>query len=583
MNTEEFKRKLTAILSADVEGYSRLMGESEITTIETLKDYREVMYHLIQQFHGRVVDSPGDNLLAEFGSVVDAVECAAKIQEELKTKNADLPDNRKMEFRIGVNLGEVVVDGDRIYGQGINIAARIEALAKGGGICVSRNVYEQVKNKVNLNFEYIGEETVKNITEPIHMYRVLTGPEDSMFPFGKSLDLELPEKPSIAVLPFNNMTGSSDLGYLCDGITEEIITGLSNIPLLFVIARNSSAAYKGKSVNIQQVGRDLGVQYVMEGSVRKSGDQIRITAQLIDTLTGRHIWADRYDSILEDLFALQDEITVKILSALQLKLEHGHKANIWVGATKNLIALEKYCQGNDELWTNLNFTLARNLCEEAITLDPEFAPPYVTLGWCHMIDFWLHLTDEPKKSMEKAYELINKAIQLNNAMAPAHSLLGKITYTMGNYEEGIELARYAIKVNSNEADCHAQLGCVLTYTGYPEEALYWINKAIRLNPIPSWVYFLFFGQAYNMLGRYEEAIEAYKKVLDFTPDNAFAYIGIAEGYSFLGKNKEANLAVQEVYRVFPNFSAQYHVKAYAYRFQEDTDRFLGALRKAGLR
>ena len=583
MAGQGFKRKLTAIFSADVEGYSRLMGDDEEATVRTLTSYREVLTAFIQQHNGRVLDSPGDNLLAEFASVVDAVKCAVAVQKEVKLRNDELPEIRRMLFRIGINLGDVIQEDERIYGTGVNIAARIENLAKGGGICISRNVYDQVKNQSEIGYEYIGEYAVKNIADTIHVYRVLTEHDDSMFPFDESQKLDPPEKPSIAVLPFDNMSGDPDQDYFCDGITEEIITGLSNIPLLFVIARNSSAVYKGKSVNIQRVGQELGVQYVMEGSVRKFGERIRITAQLIDTKTGHHLWADRYDGILDDLFALQDEITVKILSALQLKLERGHKANIWVGATKNLTAFEKNYQGTVEYWTNFNYTAARKLCEEAIELDPEFSPPYVTLGWCHMDEFWLGIGESPDQTLKTAFALAQKALALNDANAPAYSLLGKITYTMGEYEKGIELARKAVAINPNEADCHAHLGCILSFSGHPEEALYWINKAFQLNPILPGLYYLYFGLAYNILGRHEEAIKAYKRSVDCIPDNAFALIGMAEGYSLLGKYEEARSVAEEVYMIFPTFSAEYHVKSFGYRHQSDTDRFLKALRMAGLK
>jgi len=580
---EKVTRKLKAIFSADVKGYSLLMADDETLTINTLKEYRDIMSTQIQLHNGRVVDAPGDNLLAEFSSAVNAIECATKIQEEFKEKNATLIDSRKMEYRIGINLGEVVIDGDKIYGTGVNIAARIEGLAKGGGICISRNVHEQVKNQSKIGYEYIGEYAVKNIADPIHVYRVLTEHEDSMFPFDERQKLDPPKKPSIAVIPFDNMSGDPDQDYFCNGITEEIITGLSNIPLLFVIARNSSAVYKGQSGNIQQVGQELGVQYVMEGSVRKFGERIRITAQLIDSKTGHHLWADRYDGILDDLFALQDEITLKILSALQLKFERGHKANIWIGATKNLTAFEKNFQGTAEYWTNFNYTAARKLCEEAIELDPEFSPPYVTLAWCHMDEFWLGICESPNQKLKTAFALAEKALALNDANAPAYSLLGKITYTMGEHEKGIKLGRKAVSINPNEADCHAHLGCILSFSGHPEEALFWINKAFQLNPILPGLYYLYFGQVYNILGRHDEAIKAYKRSIECVSDNAFALIGMAEAYSLLGKYEEARSVAKEVYLIFPSFSAEYHVKCYAYKHQSDTDRFLKALRMAGLK
>ncbi len=394
--------------------------------------------------------------------------------------------------------------------------------------------------------------------------------------------IDLKGKHSIAVLPFLNLSAQKDQEYFCDGITEEIITGLANIPLLFVIARNSTGIYKGKSVKVQQVGRELGVQYVLEGSVRTAADRIRITAQLIDATTGHHLWAERYDRELKDIFALQDEITVKILTALQIKLSRAMRANIWVGATNNLNALEKYCQGVDELWSHGNHILARQLLEEAVRHDPEFISPYVSLGWCHMIDFWLGLTEPPEQSMEKAFELGQKALALNDRVAPPYSLLGKIYYTKGQYEKAIKTGKRAVALNSNEADCHAHLACILTYSGKPEEAIYWIDKAFSLNPTPPFLYFIYLGQVYNLLGRYEEAIDAYKEALHYAPENPFTHIGLTEGYSLLGDKKKAREAAAEVLRIFPPFSTKYHVKIMAYRNQADEDRFLEALSKAGL-
>jgi len=393
MTEERVKRKLSAILSADVKGYSYLMGEDEVTTVRTLTAYREAMASLIGQYRGRVVDSPGDNLLAEFASVVDAVECAVKIQEELESRNTQLPENRRMEFRIGVNLGDVIQDGERIYGDGVNIAARIEGLAEPGGICISGSAYDQIENKLALGYEYMGKNEVKNIAKPVRVYKVpmefgaaeagvrrerKTGPkpwkrvalvagiilflaatayavwnfylhpstppmevaseERMMFP--------LPKKPSIAVLPFDNMSGDPDQEYLADGISENIISALSYIPEMFVIARNSTFTYKGKPVKVQQVSEELGVRYVLEGSIQRSGGRIRVTAQLIDATTGQHLWAKRYDRDLKDLFSLQDEITLKILTALQVKLTEGEQARLW-STTENLEAWGNVIKGSN--------------------------------------------------------------------------------------------------------------------------------------------------------------------------------------------------------------------------------------------
>ena len=333
MATQEVKRKLTAILSADVKGYSRLMSEDEAGTIRRLNAYKEMMANFIQQHHGRVVDAPGDNLLAEFGSVVDAVQCALKIQKELKTRNEELPENRRMEFRIGINLGDVIEEGDKIYGDGVNIAARLESLSEAGGICISGTAYDQVENKLSLGYEYLGEQPVKNIAKPVRVYRVLVEPKAvaqriSEVASKERMALPLPDKPSIAVLPFVNMSDDPKQEYFSDGMTDEIITALSKVPNLFVIARNSTFTYKGKAVKVKQVSEELGVRYVLEGSVRKAGHRIRINAQLIDALKGHHLWAERYDRELRDIFALQDEITMKIIIALQVELTAGEMAGI---------------------------------------------------------------------------------------------------------------------------------------------------------------------------------------------------------------------------------------------------------------
>ena len=379
MTPEKVKRKLTAILSADVKGYSLLMGQDEVGTIRILQTYRGVISDLIQKKGGRVVDSPGDNVLAEFASVVDALESAVEIQRELKVGNADRSESRRMDFRIGINLGDVVEEAERIYGDGVNIAARIEGLAEGGGICISGTAFYHIGKRLPLGYEYMGEQEVKNIEKPVRVYRVLMEPEQA----GKVIDekgprrtqwrwaavaavvlvagalalwnfyfrlppiepaskekmtFPLPDKPSIAVLPFDNMSGDPKQEFFSDGITEEIITALSKSPNLFVIARNSTFTYKGKPVKVKQVAEDLGVRYVLEGSVRREGERVRITAQLIDALKGQHLWAERYDREAKEIFALQDEITVKVMTALHIKLQAGDHVPVLGSGTKNLDA-----------------------------------------------------------------------------------------------------------------------------------------------------------------------------------------------------------------------------------------------------
>jgi adenylate cyclase len=325
-NVQHVERRLAAILSADVKDYSRLMGNDDVATVETLTAYRETMTKLISQHRGRVVDSPGDNLLAEFASVVAAVECSVSIQEELTGRNADLSVERRMEFRIGVNLGEVIVEGDRIYGDGVNIAARVQELAEAGGVCISGSVCDEISSKLSFDCESVGEHTLKNIDEPVRVYRVRvdSSTHGEAPPASRSAGagpaLESSEKPSIAVLPFANMSDDPEQEHFTDGITDDIITDLAKVGGLAVVARNSAFTYKNKAVKIPDVGRELGVRYVLEGSVRKVGDQVRITAQLVDAVTGHHLWAERYDRDLNDVFGVQDEISQKIAIALKVNL-----------------------------------------------------------------------------------------------------------------------------------------------------------------------------------------------------------------------------------------------------------------------
>ena len=574
MTTQEVKRKLTAILSADVKGYSRLMGADEEGTLRTLTAYREIMATLIQQHHGRVVNAPGDALLAEFESVVDAVKSAVEIQRELTKRNADLPTDRRMEYRMGINLGDVMADGESIYGDGVNIAARLESLADGGGICISGTAFDQVRNKLELGYEYLGEQTVKNIAVPVRVYKVLMEPEAAGKVIGEKkakptpwqktavtalviliviaaaiaiwkfyirpsppvevaskekMAFPLPDKPSIAVLPFTNMSGDSKEDYFSDGITEEIITALSKVPYLFVIARNSTFTYKGKPVKVKQVSEELGVRYVLEGSVRKEGDKVRITAQLIDALTGHHLWADRYDRDLKDIFALQDEITMKIITAMQVKLTVGELANLWAEGTKNLDAYLK-CM---EAYTNYLRTtkegnaLGKKLAEEVIALDPKYPRGYVLLAQIYLWDILLGTTESPEKSLAKAKDLAEKAIALDNSESTAHGLLGSIYLMSRQHDKAITQVERAISLNPNDASNSIRLGFVLLNSGRPQEAISALKNHRRLNPIPSQQYYLQLVTAYRLSGQYKEAIETGKEALRQVPNNINIYLQLS--------------------------------------------------------
>ena len=592
MNTQDFKRKLTAVFSADVAGYSRLMGEDEAATVKTLESYKQVMFSLIKQHRGRVIDSPGDNLLAEFASVVDAVQCGVAVQNELKARNADLHENRKMQFRIGINLGDVIEEGDRIYGDGVNIAARLESLAHPGGICISKTAFDQIETKLPLGYRYIGEQTVKNIAKAVAAYRVLMesrvidGQEEEA---GKTVErdkptLPLPDKPSIAVLPFVNMSDDPEQEYFSDGISEDIITSLSQFPDMFVIARNSSFAYKGRSVNVQQVSRELGVKYILEGSVRKVGNRVRITAQLIDGTTGHHIWAERYDRQLEDIFAVQDEITFKILKELRVKLTTGEQARLYFKGTENMDAYLKMNRAQSYLYqadrgSNI---VARQICEEVIALDPKWELPYSVLGWTHWMDVRMGWCDSPEESVREALQCAQKSISLNES-AVAHALLCWLYVITGENEKALFEGERSIALAPSSADAHAWYAYSLLFAGQPEKAISCIESALRLNPFPPTWYFAVLGGGYHTLGRYEEAIVSHKKAIQIEPANLISRAALIVNYTLLGKEREARTEAEEVLRIDPKFSLERYAHRIPYRNQTDRERIIGALRKAGLK
>jgi TolB-like protein/class 3 adenylate cyclase len=537
MTTQEIKRKLVAILSADVKGYSRLMGEDEEVTLRTLNAYKEVMGSLIQQHRGRVVGTAGDSVLAEFGSVVDAVQCAVEIQQVLRAKNAVVPENRRMEFRIGINLGDVIEEGDSIYGDGVNIAARLEGLAEAGGICISESAYQQIENKLPLRYDYLGEHEVKNIAKPVRVYCarieadaapsklgvekkpaqkrlpraalgiiavvVIAGlvalyqfvlrpsPSKTEVASKEKMAFPLPDVPSIAVLPFANMSEDPKQEFLCDGMTEAIITALSKVPRMFVIARNSTFTYKGKPVQVKQVSEDLGVRYVLEGSLQRSGDRLRITAQLIDALTGNHLWAERYDRDLKDIFALQDEITIKILNGIRVKLTMGGEVSM------SQKYAEKYYRGKQGLNCYLKLmeasgylqrfniqddNVARRMIEEAIAMCPENPMGYLSLGWVYHNDYWLGNTKSPQETLGKGIELAQKALAMDGSLAGPHGLLCALYTAKREYDKAIAEGERGAALNPGGTSELLNYAASLCYAGRPEEAIQLFQKAIRLNP-----------------------------------------------------------------------------------------------------
>ena len=628
MNTQDFKRKLTAVFSADVAGYSRLMGENESATVKTLEAYKQVMFSLIKQHRGRVIDSPGDNMLAEFVSVVDAVQCGVAVQNELKARNSDLPENRKMQFRIGINLGDVIEEGDRIYGDGVNIAARLEALSDPGGICVSKTAFDHIEAKLPLGYHFLGEQMVKNIAKPVGAYKVLMEPrvtgaerkgKAQVAPVWRrksvlagamavlivliggtvwnfywrapkfepasisKMAFPLPEKPSIAVLPFVNMSDDPKQEFFNDALTEDIITSLSKMPNIFVVARNSTFTYKGKPVKVQRVAEDLGVRYVLEGSVQISGDRVRITAQLIDALKGYHVWSDRYDREMKDIFALQDKITLETLKALDVKLSRGDVSRVHGMGTDNLEAYIKLLQGREifQHQTRESNIQARQLFEEVIRLDPNYAIAYFFLSAVTGMDVAHGISKSPRESQMKAIELDQKAISLDDSCASAYAHLGYLYALIGEYEKGIAAGERAIEIAPNFTDAYVFFAAVLNTSGRSEEAIPVIEKAFRLNPLnPPFSHYTVAARTYYLVGRYEDAIRWSKELLSRWPNNIFGHQVLVLTNAALGRDDEARAAAQNLLRIQPDFSTQIYARHFPHK---DLARDLELLRKAGLR
>ncbi len=629
MTTQEVKRKLTTILSADVKGYSRLMGEDEESTARTLNTYKEVLAGLIQHHHGRVVDAPGDNVLAEFGSVVDAVECAVEIQKELKARNADLPENRTMEFRIGVNLGDVIEERDKILGDGVNITARMESLSEAGGICISGTAFDQVKHKLPVGYQFLGRQTVKNITEPVRAYKVMMEPEAAGKVIGEKepkatkwvwraiaivaamvlvaagliwnfylrgsqieaarvdkMAFPLPDKPSIAVLPFTNMSEDSKQEYLADGITENIISALSQVPNIFVIARNSTFTYKGKPVKVQRVAEELGVRYVLEGSVQIAGDAVRITAQLIDAISGHHVWSERYDREIKKIFALQDDITMKVITALRVTLTEGERARAATKGTDNLQAYLRYLQAVafTATHTREGYAQARRLLEEVITLDPQFPEAYSQLGVIHFSEASRGISKSPAESLRQAREMFKKTIAMDASNAHAHSFLGWIhVLRERQYDAAVAECEQALALRPGSPLAHMWMGVVLLYAGRHEEAIRSLGQAIRFDPIPAGYVYRNYGTAYFHAERYEEAIVALKKSLDCAPNDFLTHAALAATYSWTDRLEEARKHAAEVLRIKPDFSVEERAKVSPYKNKADLDKYVEGLRRAGLK
>jgi TolB-like protein/class 3 adenylate cyclase len=641
MTTQEIKRKLVAILSADVKGYSRLMGEDEVGTIRTLNIYKELMANFIQQNHGRVVDAPGDNLLAEFVSVVDAVRCAAEIQKELKTRNANLPENRKMEFRIGVNLGDVVEDGEQILGDGVNIAARLESLSDAGGICISGTVFDHVRNKLDYGYKYLGEQTVKNIALQVRIYKILLEPQTA----GSVIDEKkakpkqwrratiglvivvivalaavaiwqlyfrptrppvevasrekmaypLPDKPSIAVLPFVNMGGDPEQAYFADGMTEDLITDLSKVAGLFVIARNSTFVYKGKATDVREVAKTLGVRYVLEGSVRRSGAEVRVNAQLIDATTGGHVWADRYDGDLKNIFAFQDKVTHNVVAALAVELTKDDRERVARRGTENTQAYDVFLKGWQHYLrqTPEDFRAAIVQFKKAVELDPKYGRPYAALAatyWEAYTRYWDVALgfSRGRETHFQAEQFLTKAMRDPTPLA--HQVASAMFLHKQQHDEAIAEAKRAIASDPNDADGYVALANALSFTGKPSEALEQVERAIRLNPHYPPYYLYQLGLAQFGMKRLDEAATSLERALTLNRDDYWSQRLLLATYGLLGRRVDAGKLLETIKRnekrgqIASMDPLTIRAVTYWYSFSEraDVERFAEGLRKAGV-
>ncbi|ANL10284.1 adenylate cyclase 3 [Rhizobium sp. N113] len=574
MAVERAQRRLAAILAADVVGYSRLMGRDEAGTLAALKARRtKVLQPIVSDHRGRIVKLMGDGVLIEFASAVDAVECAVKLQEAMKASNAGLPEDRRIVLRIGVNLGDIIIEGGDLYGDGVNIAARLEGLSEAGGLCISGSVFEHVSGKVPYSFAGIGPQMLKNIDKPIHVYQLnKTGQTGSEH----KAELPVPDKPSIAVLPFANLSGDADHQYFCDGVTDDIITDLSKASGLFVIASHSSFAFKDRSADIRSIARELGVRYVLEGSARRASGRIRVNAQLIDAHDGGHLWAERFDGGVDDVFLVQDEVTAKIVKALI-----GRLASI-APPRNRPTNLEAY-----DLCVRSRFLLAgspqssreaRALLERAIALDPDYAEAHRWLAFNHWFE-WIHWGEpmEPHRSL--AVKLAQRATALDSNDAGARWILGIILVFERRWMEAEAEFETALRLDPNHADAWAMMSNLPVYQGRPSEAIYQVERALRLNPRPPNWYFWLLGQAQYAAGHYEAAVAVLRREETYRTGSRRI---LAASLAQLGRLDEARQEAEMFLISNPHFCVRHWIHSQPFRDKTALNHFIEGYTKAGL-
>jgi adenylate cyclase len=585
MERARVERRLAAILAADVAGYSRLIEVDEEGTLARFNAIRaDLVDRKISEHRGRIVKTTGDGLLVEFSSVIDALRCATEVQGGMTKRNAAVPADLRIEWRIGINVGDIVVEAGDIFGDGVNIAVRLEGLAKPGGICVSARVQEDAAGKLDIPFVDMGEQQLRNIARPIRVYRVGTGAASR-----PSLPLPLPDKPSIVVMAFTNMSGDPEQEFFADGIAEDIITALSKSRSLFVIARNSSFSYKGRAVDVKDIGRELGVRYVLEGSVRKGGKRVRVTAQLVDAVTGGHLWAERYDRELADIFAVQDEITTKVSAAIQPALERSERERAARKAPESLDAWESYHRG---MWHFANVEAAENekargFFRRAIELDPRFAPAEAALALTYLNEITLFRSDLRATNIPRALDHAGRAIKIDATDATAHAALGRALWMSGRHAESLAEADLAVSLDPNSAAAYGARGGVRLWGGRPREAIEPLQTAMRLSPLdplmPLWLHFM--ARAHYWAGDYAASIATARQLLHSVPNFRQAYNTLIAALGQTGQVDEAQFVMAEALERFGEGFRRYMSLPLSELRElrpEDREHLIDGFRKAGL-
>ncbi len=632
MVTKKERRKLAAILAADMVDFSRLMEIDEVATLEALKSCRsKIIDPTISEHHGRIVNTTGDGVLVEFGSVVDAVASAVSIQRAIAGRNEAVPEDRRVLFRIGINLGDIIIDGDDIFGDGVNIAARLESIAEPGGICISGAAYEQLKAKVDVGYADLGALQVKNIATPVRVYRVLldseaagtvvseqlSKPRTKWAPIAglavtalvigvlllawwpssvkqvstgskDQISLALPDKPSIAVLPFVNLSGDPEQEYFADGLSGSLIAALSRVPELFVIARSSTFTYKGKTVTAQTVAEELGIRYVLEGSVQRGGQTVRVTAQLVDGTNGEQIWAKYFDRDLTDIFDIQDEITVSVTTALQVELTEGEYVRKWRAGTNNVEAWDHFLRANDAVrkFTKEDAAEARRLAQRAVELDPEFPGGWLLLAWTFWADASFGWGSDPQRSLETTTELVERGLSLDDALPELYVLYGQIYNTMGEHEKALDVGARGIALDPNNSINLAVVASLMNFAGKPEEGIGLIQKAMRRSPMQRSWYPTVLIQSYLLARRYDEFIrvaeEHVKQEVGVLTTRAHTQLAFV--YTELGRHEEAQAHVATVIERDPGFSLTREKEQMLRRYKDSTfvEHYINTLTLAGL-